>query len=225
MSRIEAVIFDMDGLLIDSEVIYFQVGSGIIESMGFEPDGDFLRKCTGLPENTWRQHMIEHYGPGFDGQVFAQRSLKEMRRWYTERSIPLKKGAIELLEYLKNNNIPCAVASSTYSGLGKVCLNNTGIYERFAACVFGDMVQQGKPAPDIFLAAAKALGKSPERCMGLEDSFNGIRASHAAGLYTVMVPDLLSPTREILTLTDGCVTSLLEVIPILDALNSEAEGA
>ncbi|MEG0754511.1 MAG: HAD family phosphatase, partial [Angelakisella sp.] len=205
---IEAVIFDMDGLMVDSERVYEEIFKLATAEMNREHSHELILRTTGMNNAAWRAEVQKFYGEDFDLEFFADRCDILMEDWVEEKGIPLKDGLIELLEYLKEKQIPCAVASSTYTKKAMRLLSKVGIDGYFTGFMFGDMVERSKPEPDIFLAAAKLLGKEPATCMGLEDSFNGIRACNAAGLYTVMVPDLLQPTEEIRALTDNCVATL-----------------
>lgn len=218
--RIKGVIFDMDGLMLDSERLYERAALDMMEEMRVEPSLEVIHRSIGLPEETWAVVVRDHYGADFDMERYKAGCGEIMRIWYEERQIPTKPGLFELLDYLRDHGIARAVASSTYTDKAMRCLSNVGAADYFSAFVFGDMVKLGKPNPEIFRTAADKLGLAPENCMGLEDSFNGVRAAHGAGLYTVMVPDLLTPNEEILTLTDGCLPSLHEIIPLLDRLNA-----
>ena len=125
--------------------------------------------------------------------------------------LPEKPGVHEILEYLKENRIPTALASSTRRTAVMEHLDRAGITSYFQKIICGDMVEHGKPAPDIYLKACEELGVAPGQALAVEDSFNGIRSAYAAGLYTVMVPDQLPPTEEILALVDKKCDSLTEL--------------
>lgn len=125
--------------------------------------------------------------------------------------LPEKPGVHEILEYLKENRIPTALASSTRRTAVMEHLDRAGITSYFQKIICGDMVEHGKPAPDIYLKACEELGAAPGQALAVEDSFNGIRSAYAAGLYTVMVPDQLPPTEEILALVDKKCDSLTEL--------------
>ena len=128
------------------------------------------------------------------------------------QGVPKKKGLDELLAYLKGRGLPMAIGSSTKSPLVKRNLNMAGVAGYFSQIAAGEMVTRCKPAPELFLLAAKLLDLPPQNCLVLEDSFNGVRAGRAAGCITVMVPDLSAPTQEILALCDGCCEDLKQVI-------------
>ena len=129
----------------------------------------------------------------------------------SREGLPEKPGVHEILEYLKENRIPTALASSTRRTAVMEHLDRAGITSYFQKIICGDMVEHGKPAPDIYLKACEELGAAPGQALAVEDSFNGIRSAYAAGLYTVMVPDQLPPTEEILALVDKKCDSLTEL--------------
>lgn len=133
-----------------------------------------------------------------------------------ERELPIKKGVRELLEYLKEKQIKTAIASSTKGPLVRKHLERTGLSGYFQEIVSGDMVEKSKPEPDIYLKACEAVGVLPENAMGIEDSFNGIRAVAAAGMTAVMVPDMVQPDEEIRQIYDYCVQDLLEVKELIE---------
>lgn len=218
---IKGVVFDMDGLMLDSEVLYESTSLSIMAEMGVEPCREIIMQSIGLPEESWSKIIYEHYGEGFDMLYFKERCLEKMNVWYNEGDIPTKPGLFELLDYLRDKGIVCAVASSTYEVRASAVLARLGIAPYMVTGVFGNMVEHGKPAPDIFAEAVRRLGLDPAECMGLEDSHNGLRSSKGAGLYTVMVPDLLQPTEEISRLIDDCVDSLADVIPLIERLNQQ----
>ena len=130
--------------------------------------------------------------------------------------MPVKEGAHELLTYLKSHGYKIAMATSTPWDTVKEHLARTGMTDYFDAVITGDMVEHGKPAPDIYLMAAERLGVAPQNCIGVEDSLSGIRAIHAAGIRAIMVPDLIEPTPEVEALLWKKCERLTEIVPILE---------
>ena len=151
-----------------------------------------------------------YYGEELDAHAFCRRCYEYVDE-YLKTTVHKKKGLDELLAWLKARGLPAAVASSTYRSLVERNLRTAGVEEYFRKVVTGDQVEQGKPAPDIFLLAARQLGLAPGNCLVLEDSFNGVRAGAAAGCVTVMIPDLSQPTPELLSLCSGCLEDLGQV--------------
>ena len=186
-----AAIFDMDGLMFDTERIYRDNWMLYAPRFGYEANPEFPKAVCG----TSGQHMldvIESYYPGIDamGLKLAVRSAVEAA---ILQSVPLMPGIREILQMFREKGVPCAVASSSRASKIKHCLFKSGLAEFFAVSVSGESVEHGKPAPDIFLLAAEKLGFSPEDCYVFEDGLNGVHAGIAAGCTTIMIPDLLEP--------------------------------
>ena len=137
------------------------------------------------------------------------------RERYGEGRLPLKPGVVKILEELKRNNIPLALASSTRSDIVKLEMEEANLLPYFDAVLGGDMVPRSKPEPDIFLAAAAALEADPTCCYVLEDSHNGIRAAYRAGMHPIMVPDMQQPTEEIRGIAEAVVENLLAALEYL----------
>ena len=133
--------------------------------------------------------------------------------------VPKKPGLDEILSYLKQNGYKIALGTATRRERTLENLTRTGILEYFDALVTGDIVSHGKPHPETFLKAAELLGVKPEECMGVEDSFNGINSIHAAGMFTVMIPDTVQPTPEIAAKLDAECETLHDIIPLLQRIN------
>lgn len=211
---IEAVIFDMDGLMFDTENVWTSLWEPVLASFGLPlPEG--LAKAT---KGTAGEELKRLVGEYCGTKVAPETILDEMWRQgdiVFEQGVDKKPGLDELLDWLKEHNIPTAVASSS---LEKYIRNNlrTGQVESyFSAVVSGAHVAHSKPAPDIFLKAAELLGSDPAHTLVLEDSYNGVRAGRAGGFVTVMVPDTMAPTEEMATLYDACCPDLFAVRDLL----------
>ena len=207
---VKAVVFDMDGLLIDTEVVYREVMAEAATLMGEElPEAVFL-KMVGLPNAAGRAVILDHFGPGFsfDGWMAHVSELAHVR---LAEGAPLKAGVVELLDYLDVLGLPRAIATSaSHDGVART-LGPSGLVPRFNTVVAAGDYARGKPSPDPFLVAAARLCVAPADCLALEDSHNGVRAAAAAGMMTVMAPDLLPATAEMRSLTVAVVASLHEV--------------
>ncbi len=217
--KVKAVVFDMDGLLFDSESVYRDAMMATASDLGLEmPHWLFLR-LVGLPWIANVPMLVEHYGPGFDPEGFRREAT---RRFHiiADAEICLKAGVLEILDYLDAVGMPRAIATSSMHPTVQHHLGQHGLIERFHALVAqGDYVR-GKPAPDPFLTAAERLGVDPADCLALEDSHNGVRAAHAAGMMTIMVPDLLHATEEMEGLCVRISRDLHEVRNLLEAQSS-----
>ena len=171
-------------------------------------------QCIGITQPKTRALWVEHWGEE-NAAAFGQEILAVYDREYAGRPVPQKPGAAEIIEALSRRGIPIAVASSTPEARVRQHLTEAGFLPRFDAVIGGDRLQRSKPAPDIFLLAAEALGAEPERCFVIEDSFNGIRAAHAAQMRPIMVPDMLAPTAEITAMAEVVLKDLYQALEYL----------
>ncbi len=204
----KAVIFDMDGVIFDSERLYMECCKEAAEIFGADNIESVVISCIGVNlEKTLRIYR-EAYGKDFPLDDFWHETTSRFRKKTHGGLLPVKDGAKEILELLKKNNIPLAIASSTKVGM--VCdeLKAAGLFDYFDIIVGGDMVSKSKPDPEIFLFAAQKLGYEASDCIIIEDSFNGVRAAHASGAYVIMVPDLVMPDDQIKALADAVLPSL-----------------
>ena len=207
---IEAVVFDMDGLLVDSEVMVREVMREVTQRRGLTlPDEVFLR-MVGLPGAASQLVALAHFGDTFDydgwnADVWAAAHAR------IDEGVAVKAGVVELLDLLDALGLPRAVATSSGHHNVERQLRRDGLLERFQTVVAHGDYARGKPNPDPFLVAAERLGISPSVCLALEDSHNGVRAAHAAGMMTIMGPDLLEATDEMRGLCVAIAPSLHDV--------------
>lgn len=206
----KAVVFDMDGLLVDTETVVFramQRAAGVIG--GEMPFGTFQR-MVGLQHAHSDLILIEHFGEGFDLSAWSAAVSAHFREELAA-GIALKDGAVEILDRLDELALPRAIATSSSLESVHASLGPHSLVDRFHALITRDVQTRGKPHPEPFLRAAEALGVDPADCLALEDSHNGVRAASAAGMMTVMVPDMLDPTQEMETLCVRIARDLHEV--------------
>lgn len=206
-----AVIFDMDGLLIDSERIAFEAFIEACTCFDFEADPSVYLRCIGSNAARTREILLEGYGESFPAEKIERYWTEIYMKAAYDKPVPLKKGVNRLLRYLQEAALPMAVATSTAYGIAERKLTNAGIIEYFQLITGGDQVSKSKPDPEIYLLAAQRLGVAPGRCLALEDSDNGVRAAYAAGMDVVQVPDLVKPSESLLHLNHLIVDSLEEV--------------
>ncbi|MEZ5764249.1 MAG: HAD family phosphatase [Xanthobacteraceae bacterium] len=207
---VKAVVFDMDGLLFDTETLYREAMQATAMRLGVEmSDATFLRMI-GLPAEASRLLLTDHYGSDFDVQLFLIESAKIFRAMGEGRHY-LKAGVVELLDLIDELKLMRAIATSSGHGSVERNLSRHGLTARFHAIVAHGDYARGKPNPDPYLVAAQRLGVAPEHCLALEDSHNGVRSAAAAGMMTVMVPDLLPPDDDIRKLCVRVVRDLHEV--------------
>ena len=193
---ITAVVFDMDGVLFDTERLCKDCWIALSKEYEIPNMEEVYALCIGVNVQATRQIVYENYGKDFPFEEYDKRASEMYNRYIAEHGVPVKDGVRETLEALAKAGVKIAVASSTRREKVLRLLASAGIDRYFTAVVGGDTVTHSKPHPEIFLKACEALGVTPEEAIAVEDSHNGIRSAHAAGMAPVMVPDLLPVTEE-----------------------------
>lgn len=217
MARPHALIFDMDGLLLDTEGLYKRAWAQAAAEPGFDLTDAIFLKLIGITVADAHQVLAETFGPKFPLDTFRVRSAELYENLHETEGVPLKGGAYDLLAWARQNKIPCAVGTSTVTEEAEKRLRKQNILEFFQCVVGGDQVQRGKPNPDIFLKAQASLGVEPANCLVLEDAHSGLLAAKAGGMRAVMVPDMLPATEESRAIAEGVFPSLLAVRDWIDA--------
>ena len=213
---IHPVIFDMDGVIFDSERLLLDCWKVVADRYGIEGIEETLALCLGVNVNASRQIYFDRYGPDFPLDDYKVETRALFRAQCPNGHPPVKPGARELLSWLAGRGVPLALASSTNTEIVRMELANAGLLDCFAVVIGGDQIVRGKPEPDIFLAAAEALGAEAADCYVIEDSFNGVRAAHASGAHTLMVPDIVPPDGEMEEKAEAILSSLKEVRAYLE---------
>ena len=212
---IKAVIFDMDGVLIDTEKllnIYWQQAAREAGFLVTREDGLAIRSLAAKYAGPYLQ---EKFGPQFDYAAIRARRKELMREHIAVHGIEKKPGVDEILDYLRTKNIKTAVATATDPERAKQYLTQVGIYDKFDKVVCATMVENGKPEPDVYLYACEQIGEKPSDCIAVEDSPNGITSAYRAGLSVVMVPDLTGPDESVEKMLYACkdrIDRLKEII-------------
>lgn len=215
---IQAVIFDIDGLMIDSERVSQRSWTQVMKAAGYQLSEEIYLKMIGRTEKDVKHILADAFGADFPfEEMYRQREVC-FREMIARDGIPLKPGLINLLTQVDALGLKKAVASSTYAMLAELKMASAGIRGYFQVIVTGDEVVNGKPAPDLFLAAARRIGVEPQNCLVLEDSQAGIQAAHAAGMYSILVPDMQLVEEGVSRLAYRQVISLQEVVPLLEEL-------
>jgi len=212
---VRAVVFDMDGLLVDSEAVFRDSMMHVAREHGHDLPLEVFLRMVGLPGPSSRAIAVAHFGEDFPIDAFNAAVWAHAKAHHDEIGVALKAGVTELLDHLDDAGLPRAVATSSSHMAVEHQLGRNGLIERFQAIVAAGDYARGKPNPDPFLKAAERLGVDPHYCMALEDSHNGVRAAHAAGMMTIMVPDLLAATDEMRERCIAIAESLHDVRQIL----------
>ncbi|MFJ6328033.1 MULTISPECIES: HAD family hydrolase [unclassified Rhizobium] len=211
-----AVVFDMDGLLFDTEVLY-RDALFAAASDGCHVTTDHLhRQMLGCPWAVIKTQLLEHYGARFPIDAFRSSWLRHFQLMAEDR-LAIKAGVIELLDELDQRNIPRAIATSSFRESAAHHLDRHGIKGRFDHIVAHGDYAASKPAPDPYLKASQLLKIDPHLCLALEDSHNGVRSAASAGMMTIMVPDLIEPTAEMQGLCVAVASDLHEVRALMAA--------
>ena len=208
MMKPEAVIFDMDGVIFDSERAIYSLALQLAEEEGVENLSDVYMQLIGITREKSVRILTDFYGPDFPYMRYRQILTERYHKKYDGGRLPLKPGIREALENLSRIGFRLAVASSTPTCTVTRQISEAGLAPFFQQILGGDAVRRSKPDPDIFLYAAKMLDVSPRACYVIEDSFNGIRAAAAGGMIPVMVPDMLQPIPEIRSLAAAVLPDL-----------------
>ena len=199
-------IFDMDGLLFDTERLFMEQLALAMAEEGYRLTREVYCRSLGLGGRELEQLMLSEYGRDYPFAEMGRRTRERVDIIADTVGLVLKPGIVELLEWLRGQGICCAVASSTNSSSVKKYLQRTGILSYFSAVVGGDMVEHSKPEPDIFLLACDLCGLKPDQAVVLEDSENGVRAAVAAGIPVICVPDLKEPGSEVCQLANAIIS-------------------
>ena len=216
MKKFEAVVFDMDGVIFDSERATMNCWLELAKKYNIENLEEPFLACTGTTNQRTREIMLEAYGEDFPYDKFAKEASVMFHEKYDGGKLPMKSGVHALLDYLQYQGKKIALASSTRKQTVVNELRDAGILEYFDELVTGDMVTHSKPHPEIFLLACEKIGVKPENAYAIEDSYNGIRSANAGGLRPIMVPDLLPADDEMNGLSEAVLKSLDEVVKYFD---------
>ena len=218
---LKAVIFDVDGTLLDTERIYMQAWKEAAAELGYVMPDELLRKTRAVNTKDAARIFEEEIGNGFSYEKARPIRVRIAEEIIKKESPILKPGVLELLDFLKQKCIRLSVASSTSLKGTQEHLSESQILQHFEVVVGGDMITKGKPNPDIFLKAAELLGLQPQECIVVEDSPAGIRAAYAAGMKAVLVPDQAAITQEIIDMSDVVLKSLCDMPAYVEGLMNE----
>lgn len=212
---VKGVIFDMDGLMFDTERVYGIYWRQVSAELGYPMDDELVTAMCGAVRDFQITRIVERFGDTAPAGEIIDECIRRTRAHIATHPIPFKAGLVELLAALRERGIPTAVATGTPRVSADDMIARAGLTPYITAMVCGDEVSACKPDPEIFLKAAELIGVPPQECIVLEDSFNGIIAAHAAGAQPIMIPDTMQPIEDIRSLCNYVLTRLDEVIELL----------
>lgn len=211
------VIFDMDGLMFDTERVFVQAWDYAGEKIGIGKAGYMVHKTLGMNIQTAYGVWKAEFGDRYNQAELKKHTKEYLKQYYEENPVPVKRGLYSLLDYLRSVRCKMAVASSSPRWEVEKHLESARVAQYFTGIVCGDMVQHSKPAPDIYEKACELLGAKPEECYALEDSKNGLLSAYRAGCRPIMVPDLWQPDQETMKIIFGKYDDLEQVKRALEA--------
>lgn len=212
---IKAVIFDMDGLIFDTEKLLIRFWIQAANEAGFPMTREQALKIRSMHRSFAIPHLQGLFGEDFNYAKIRSQRMKLMNEWLSSHELETKPGVAELLDYLNSRKIPAAVCTATDYERTRDYLTEAGIFERFDKIICAVMVEFGKPRPEIYLYACEQLGLAPSECMALEDSPNGVKSASSAGCATVMIPDLTEPDDELDGVSFTRADSLFDIINMI----------
>ncbi|MCX7746263.1 MAG: HAD family phosphatase [Clostridia bacterium] len=215
------VIFDMDGLMFDTERLAITFWKMAARDFGFHIEESMVIEAIGMDARDTEKVFQKYLGTSFPYREIRERRLQYTDDHIEKKGIPVKKGLYSLIQFLELQSVKKAVATSTFKERALKLLSLANIKDSFDLILCGDEVSKGKPEPDIFLTAARRLNRSPEECIVLEDSENGILAAYRAGMVPFWVPDIKIPKKEIQSLASNQFDSLTKVTAYLKNIFSK----
>jgi len=218
ITNIAAVVLDMDGLMLDTEFIYQRAWQRAAAELGFDLEDGFYLTLIGRTTTDGEVALRERFGEQFPVARFRERWEQLWHAHVVERGIPTKPGLHEFLALLEGHGIPFAIATSSDHEYATLSLRAAQLEGRSHCLVTGDQVEHGKPAPDIYLEAARRLGVDPSGCLALEDSEAGIVAAASAGTYAVLIPDQKAPSEQARCAAWSVLSSLHDAVELVSGL-------
>lgn len=215
---IQAVLFDMDGTLIDTEKYYRIFWPKALAACGYVMTDEQALSMRSLGRPFAPRQLKDWYGEDFDYYAVRDKRKELMEEALDRDGIRVKPGAVELLEYLKKRHITTAIATATDLERTEKYLTLTGLRSYFDKLISATMVKEGKPSPDIYLYACDQLGLSPEQCIAVEDSPNGVLSAYRAGCKVIMVPDQTAPDETLHRCLSACVPTLADICDLVDQM-------
>ncbi len=218
MDKTNAVIFDMDGVIFDSERLVLECWEAIGKKYNLEGMREAFLPCIGTNSERTKEIVLEYYGSDFPYEQFKKESSKYFHEVVERNGLPVKKGVREILCFLREKEVMLGLASSTRLAVVTQELAQAGLYDYFQVVMGGDQLKKSKPEPDIYLMTCEKMRITPEIVYAVEDSYNGIRAAYGAGMKPIMVPDMLPATDEMREKSIAVLDDLLAVRDFFEKL-------
>lgn len=213
-----AVVFDMDGLIFDSERLVLHCWVEIGKRHGLEGLEAVFKECIGTNKARTKEIVYANLGSDFPYDEFSKESSALFKEIMHKDGLPIKDGVVKTLKELKQRGIPLGLASSTRLAVVEEELRDAGLLDYFQVVMGGDLLKRSKPEPDIYLMTCEKLGVDPTQCYALEDSYNGIISAYRAGMKPIMIPDMLPPTEEMREKSQAILTSMEDFIDWMDGV-------
>lgn len=220
---VRGVLFDMDGVILDTEKLYVRFWAEACQAFGFPMTHTQALGMRSLNPQAGQAYLCSLFGDGPDYQAIRSKRIERMDAYVAEYGIEAKPGICALLDFLHAEGIPCAVTTASPTDRIRDNLGRVGLFDRFDCICSAYQVPHGKPEPDIYLYGAQCLGLPPENCLALEDSYTGLLSAHRAGCMAVNVPDLDPPDQRILDIAHAVADSLTDVIGLVQKQNGFGE--
>lgn len=214
--KLEAVIFDMDGVLVDTETVTFDQFKKILNKNNYQIEKEFYLTLIGKNQKMISEILTNHYGANYPYDKISDELISQLNKLVDIKGVDVKKGVYELIDYLKDNNIKIAVATSSKRERAEKVLSKIEILDKINYVICGDEIINSKPDPEIFLKAANKLNVDSSTCIVIEDSDAGIQAAYKAGMLPIHVPDMKELDDENKHLPAFVKQDLLEVIEVID---------
>ena len=214
MNPIHGVLFDMDGVVLDTEKLYARFWAEAAHALGYPMTYEQALGMRSLNSAAGQAKLESYFGPGVSRAIMRDKRIELMDAYVAECGVEAKPGIHELLDYLKGQGIRTAIATSSPMPRATAYLGSLGLLDKFDRICSGHDVKQGKPAPDIYLHAAASIGIPPENCLAIEDSPAGIQSAYSAGCWPVLVPDLDGSNDEMRKILYAEADSLLDIIEL-----------
>ena len=211
----DAILFDLDGLLLNTEVLSKRAFEETVADYKLGEQSSFFLSLVGTNEQHHNKRIDEEFSDKIDPVAFRRDWNARSRHLYATEKVDLLPGVIEVLQYANHNGIKCAVATSSTTAAAQKKLADADIYDYFQTVTCGDQVSISKPHPEIYLKAGASVNADMTRSYGLEDSANGVKSAHAAGLNVIQIPNLVPPSDDLLQLGHRVCESMFDVLEII----------